>query len=44
MAVRSPFRRRGIAEALVGWLAERAFAAGMEGVFLMAAGDAEARI
>jgi ribosomal protein S18 acetylase RimI-like enzyme len=44
VAVRSSFRRRGIAEALTGWLAERAFAAGMEDVFLMAAGDAEARI
>jgi len=44
VAVRPAFRRRGIAEALTGWLAEQAFAAGVTGVFLMAAGDAEARI
>jgi ribosomal protein S18 acetylase RimI-like enzyme len=44
VGVRAAFRRRGIAEAMTGWLAERAFAAGMSGVFLMAAGDAEARI
>ena len=44
VGVRRAFRRRGIAEAMTGWLAERAFAAGMAGVFLMAAGTAEARI
>jgi predicted GNAT family acetyltransferase len=44
VGVRLAFRRRGIAAAMTGWLAERAFAAGMTGVFLMAAGQAEARI
>jgi len=44
VGVRPAFRRRGIAAAMTGWLAERAFAAGMTGVFLMAAGDAESRI
>jgi len=44
VGVRSAFRRRGIAEALTGRLAERAFAVGMGGVFLMAAGEDEARI
>jgi predicted GNAT family acetyltransferase len=44
VGVRFAFRRRGIAAAMTGWLAERAFAAGMTGVFLMAAGQAEARI
>ena len=44
VGVRAAFRRRGIAEAMTGRLAERAFAAGMTGVFLMAAGEGEARI
>jgi ribosomal protein S18 acetylase RimI-like enzyme len=44
VGVRTAFRRRGIAEAMTGRLAERAFAAGMTGVFLMAAGEDEARI
>jgi predicted GNAT family acetyltransferase len=44
VGVRPMFRRRGIAAAMTGWLAEQAFAAGMTGVFLMAAGRAEARI
>jgi ribosomal protein S18 acetylase RimI-like enzyme len=44
VGVRRAFRRRGIAAAMTGWLAERAFAAGVTGVFLMAAGQAEARI
>jgi ribosomal protein S18 acetylase RimI-like enzyme len=44
VGVRTAFRRRGIAEALTGRLAEGAFAAGMAGVFLMAAGEDEARI
>jgi ribosomal protein S18 acetylase RimI-like enzyme len=44
VGVRPAFRRRGIAEAMTGWLAERAFATGVTGVFLMAAGEAEARI
>ena len=44
VGVRTAFRRRGIAEAMTGRLAERAFADGMTGVFLMAAGEDEARI
>jgi ribosomal protein S18 acetylase RimI-like enzyme len=44
VGVRTGFRRRGIAEAVTGRLAEGAFAAGMTGVFLMAAGEDEARI
>ena len=44
VGVRTTFRRRGIAEAMTGRLAERALAAGMTGVFLMAAGEDEARI
>ena len=44
VGVRTAFRRRGIAEAVTGRLAEGAFAAGMAGVFLMAAGEDEARI
>ena len=44
VGVRTAFRRRGIAEAMTGRLAEQAFAAGMTGVFLMAAGEDEARI
>jgi ribosomal protein S18 acetylase RimI-like enzyme len=44
IGVRSTFRRRGIAAAMTAWLAGVAFDAGMELVFLMAAGDAEARI
>lgn len=44
VGVRPAFRRRGIAEALTGRLAWGAFAAGMSGVFLMAAGEDEARI
>jgi ribosomal protein S18 acetylase RimI-like enzyme len=44
VGVRTPFRRRGIAAALTAQLARDAFAAGLTTVFLMAAGDAEARI
>jgi ribosomal protein S18 acetylase RimI-like enzyme len=44
VGVRPAFRRRGIAAAMTGWLAARAFAGGVTGVFLMAAGGAEARI
>lgn len=44
IAVRSTHRRRGIAAAMTGWLAREAFARGVSGVFLMARGDAEARI
>ena len=44
VGVRPAFRRRGIAAAMTGWLAEQAFAGGVTGVFLMAAGRAEARI
>ncbi len=44
VGVRASFRRRGIAAAITGWLAREAFARGVTGVFLMAAGEAEARI
>jgi ribosomal protein S18 acetylase RimI-like enzyme len=44
VGVPMPFRRRGIAAAMASWLAEQAFAKGMTGVFLMAHGEAEARI
>jgi ribosomal protein S18 acetylase RimI-like enzyme len=44
IGVREPFRRRGIAEAMTRWLAREMHARGNDGVFLMAAGDAEARI
>lgn len=44
VGVRKPFRRRSIAAAMASWLAEQAFAKGMTGVFLMAHGEAEARI
>jgi ribosomal protein S18 acetylase RimI-like enzyme len=44
VGVRQEFRRRGIAEALVAFLAREALAGGMSGIFLMAKGDAEARI
>jgi len=44
VGVRVPFRRRGIAAAMTGWLAAEAFAKGVAGVFLMARGEAEARI
>ena len=42
--VRPEFRRRGIAEALTRRLASEMHARGNDGVFLMAAGDREARI
>ena len=44
VGVREPFRRRGIAGALTSRLARDAFAAGITTVFLMAAGEAEARL
>jgi ribosomal protein S18 acetylase RimI-like enzyme len=44
VGVRAPFRRRGIAGAMTGWLTERAFASGVSCVFLMAHAEPEARI
>lgn len=44
IGVRSTFRRRGIAAAMTAWLVERVLAAGTTSIFLMAAGEAEARI
>ena len=44
VGVRPAFRRRGIAAAMVGWLAARAAEQGAENVFLMAESEAEARI
>jgi ribosomal protein S18 acetylase RimI-like enzyme len=44
IGVREPFRRRGIAEAMAGWLAREMHGRGNDGVFLMAAGEREARI
>jgi GNAT superfamily N-acetyltransferase len=44
IGVRPAFRRRGIAGAMTAWLAQKANAAGTNNVFLMAAGEAEARI
>ncbi len=44
VGVREDFRRRGIAEAMAAFLAREALAGGMTCVFLMAKGDAEARI
>ncbi|MFL5969508.1 MAG: GNAT family N-acetyltransferase [Gaiellaceae bacterium] len=44
IGVREPFRRRGIAEAMTRWLAQEMRARGNDGVFLMAAGEDEARI
>ena len=44
IGVRERFRRRGIAEAMTRRLAREMHARGNDGVFLMAAGDAEARI
>ena len=44
VAVRRDFRRRGIAGAMAAFLALEALASGMTSVFLMAKGDAEARI
>jgi ribosomal protein S18 acetylase RimI-like enzyme len=44
IGVREAFRRRGIAEAMTRWLAREMHARGNDGVFLMAAGEAEARI
>jgi ribosomal protein S18 acetylase RimI-like enzyme len=44
VGVRPTFRRRGIAAAMAGWLAREAFARHVSGVFLMAVGEAEARI
>jgi GNAT superfamily N-acetyltransferase len=44
IAVRESFRRRGVAAAMAGWLARAALDRGMTLVFLMAAGEDEARI
>ena len=44
IGVRPSFRRRGIAGAMTAWLAQKAIEAGTRTVFLMAAGEAEARI
>jgi len=44
IGVREAFRRRGIAAAMTGWLAQAALDRGMTLVFLMAAGEDEARI
>jgi GNAT superfamily N-acetyltransferase len=44
IGVRPAFRRRGIAGAMTAWLAQKANEAGTNNVFLMAAGEAEARI
>jgi ribosomal protein S18 acetylase RimI-like enzyme len=44
IGVRERFRRRGIAEAMTRRLAREMHARGNDGVFLMAAGEAEARI
>jgi ribosomal protein S18 acetylase RimI-like enzyme len=44
VGVRSAFRRRGIAEAVARRLASELRARGNDGVFLMAAGEREARI
>jgi ribosomal protein S18 acetylase RimI-like enzyme len=44
VGVRESFRRRGIAAAMTSWLAREAFVKGVSGIFLMAHGEAEARI
>lgn len=44
IGVRTNYRRRGIAGAMTAWLVQQALAAGTTHVFLMAAGEAEARI
>jgi ribosomal protein S18 acetylase RimI-like enzyme len=44
IGVREAYRRRGIAEAMTRRLAREMLARGNDGVFLMAAGDSEARI
>jgi ribosomal protein S18 acetylase RimI-like enzyme len=44
VGVGESFRRRGIAAAMTSWLAREAFAKGVTGIFLMAHGEAEARI
>ena len=44
IGVRNSFRRRGIAEAMTRWLAREMRSRGNDGVFLMAAGEREARI
>jgi ribosomal protein S18 acetylase RimI-like enzyme len=44
IGVRNSFRRRGIAEAMARWLAREMHSRGNDGVFLMAAGEREARI
>jgi ribosomal protein S18 acetylase RimI-like enzyme len=44
IGVRDSFRRRGIAEAMTRWLAREMQARGNDSVFLMAAGEREARI
>jgi len=44
VAVSPMFRRRGLAAAMAGWLARESLARGVSVVFLMAIGQAEARI
>lgn len=44
VGVRAAFRRQGIAGAMTSWLVRQAFARDIQSVFLMAAGEAEARI
>jgi ribosomal protein S18 acetylase RimI-like enzyme len=44
IAVAEPFRRRGLAEAMTGLLAEQAFGAGCSMAFLSAAGEAQSAI
>jgi ribosomal protein S18 acetylase RimI-like enzyme len=44
VGVRPAYRRRGIAAAMTSWLARAAVAAGIDGLFLTAAGETEARI
>ncbi|HET8845559.1 MAG TPA: GNAT family N-acetyltransferase [Ktedonobacteraceae bacterium] len=44
VGVRTAFRRQGIAGAMTSWLTRKAFAQGIQNVFLMAAGENEARI
>jgi ribosomal protein S18 acetylase RimI-like enzyme len=44
IGVRTAYRRRGIAAAMTAWLVNQALAAGTTHIFLMAAGENEARI
>jgi GNAT superfamily N-acetyltransferase len=44
VGVRTAYRRRGIAAAMTAWLVDQALAAGTTHVFLMAAGEDEARL